>query len=186
MAARSIGSLTVSFGLVAIPVKLYTATQSQNAISFNMLHKDCGSRLKQQYICPKDGVDRRARRDGEGLRVRQGPVRARSRRKRSRRSRKRARTPSTSPSSCRSSPSIRCTSTRPTTSRPDKGAAKPYGLLTEAMKEAKLVRRRPLGRARQGVHRDAAAGRRRADDAAAALRRRRAPVHAKSKCRSRR
>ncbi len=55
MAARSIGSLTISFGLVAIPVKLYTATQSANAISFNLLHKDCGSRLKQQYICAKDG-----------------------------------------------------------------------------------------------------------------------------------
>jgi DNA end-binding protein Ku len=56
MAARSIGSLTVSFGLVAIPVKLYTATQSANAISFNLLHKDCGSRLKQQYVCLKHGT----------------------------------------------------------------------------------------------------------------------------------
>ena len=54
-APRSIGSVTISFGLVAIPVKLYTATQSANAISFNMLHKDCGSRLKQQYICLKHG-----------------------------------------------------------------------------------------------------------------------------------
>jgi DNA end-binding protein Ku len=53
-APRSIGSLTVSFGLVAIPVKLYTATQSSGQISFNLLHKDCGSRLKQQYICLKD------------------------------------------------------------------------------------------------------------------------------------
>jgi DNA end-binding protein Ku len=56
MAARSIGSLTVSFGLVAIPVKLYTATQSANAISFNLLHKSDGSRLKQQYVCQKEGV----------------------------------------------------------------------------------------------------------------------------------
>ncbi len=56
MAARSIGSLTISFGLVAIPVKLYTATQSANAISFNLLHKGCGSRLKQQYVCIKEGV----------------------------------------------------------------------------------------------------------------------------------
>ncbi|HEX4388572.1 MAG TPA: Ku protein [Steroidobacteraceae bacterium] len=56
MAARSIGSLTVSFGLVAIPVKLYTATQSANTISFNLLHKSDGSRLKQQYICQKEGV----------------------------------------------------------------------------------------------------------------------------------
>ena len=56
MAARSIGSLTVSFGLVAIPVKLYTATQSANAISFNLLHSTCGSRLRQQYICQKENV----------------------------------------------------------------------------------------------------------------------------------
>jgi len=56
MAARSIGSLTLSFGLVAIPVKLYTATQPGNAISFNLLHKKCGSRLKQQYVCLKEGT----------------------------------------------------------------------------------------------------------------------------------
>jgi DNA end-binding protein Ku len=56
MAARSIGSLTISFGLVAIPVKLYSATQSSSTISFNLLHKGCGSRLKQQYICAKEGV----------------------------------------------------------------------------------------------------------------------------------
>jgi len=53
---RSIGSLTVSFGLVAIPAKVFTATQSSNAISFNLLHKTCGSRLKQQYLCQKEGV----------------------------------------------------------------------------------------------------------------------------------
>jgi DNA end-binding protein Ku len=56
MAARSIGSLTLSFGLVAIPVKLYSAAQSNGAISFNMLHKDCGSRLKQQYVCVRHGT----------------------------------------------------------------------------------------------------------------------------------
>jgi DNA end-binding protein Ku len=56
MAARSIGSLTVSFGLVAIPVKLFTATQSASAISFNLLHKACGSRLRQQYLCQKEDV----------------------------------------------------------------------------------------------------------------------------------
>ena len=56
MAARSIGSITVSFGLVAIPVKLFSATQTGSSISFNMLHKTCGSRLRQQYICSKEGV----------------------------------------------------------------------------------------------------------------------------------
>jgi DNA end-binding protein Ku len=54
-APRSIGSLTISFGLVAIPVKLYTATQSAGQLSFNLLHKECGSRLRQQYVCLKDG-----------------------------------------------------------------------------------------------------------------------------------
>ena len=56
MAARSIGSLTISFGLVAIPVKLYSATEASRAISFNLLHKGCGSRLKQQYFCAKEEV----------------------------------------------------------------------------------------------------------------------------------
>src|SRR6201998_2794193 len=55
-AARSIGSVTVSFGLVAIPVKLFSATQAGNTISFNLLHKTCGSRLKQQYVCQKESV----------------------------------------------------------------------------------------------------------------------------------
>src|SRR5256886_7122950 len=56
MAARSIASLTVSFGLVSIPVKLFSATEASRAISFNLLHKGCGSRLKQQYICIKEEV----------------------------------------------------------------------------------------------------------------------------------
>jgi DNA end-binding protein Ku len=56
MAARSIASLTVSFGLVSIPVKLYSATEASRVISFNLLHKDCGSRLKQQYLCIKEEV----------------------------------------------------------------------------------------------------------------------------------
>ncbi|CAN7783158.1 Ku protein [Cupriavidus necator] len=55
MAARSIASLSISFGLVSIPVKVFSATESKAAISFNLLHK-CGSRLRQQYICQKEGV----------------------------------------------------------------------------------------------------------------------------------
>lgn len=51
MAARSIGSGTISFGLVSIPFKMFTAT-SPKSVSFNMLHKACGSRLKQQLLCP--------------------------------------------------------------------------------------------------------------------------------------
>src|SRR5215813_8128744 len=56
MAPRSIATLTVSFGLVSIPVKLYSATESSRSISFNLLHKTCGSRLKQQYLCAKEEV----------------------------------------------------------------------------------------------------------------------------------
>jgi DNA end-binding protein Ku len=54
MAARAGASATISFGLVSIPVKLYTSTDAAAGISFNMLHKKCHGRLKQQYICPKD------------------------------------------------------------------------------------------------------------------------------------
>ena len=56
MAARSIASLTISFGLVSIPVKLFSATEAGRAISFNLLHKTCGSRLRQQYFCVKEDV----------------------------------------------------------------------------------------------------------------------------------
>src|SRR5579872_2361103 len=57
---RSIASLTISFGLVAIPVKLYSATVSSERISFNLLREKDGSRVKQQYIAVNDGkvVDR--------------------------------------------------------------------------------------------------------------------------------
>jgi DNA end-binding protein Ku len=54
MAARSIATGTISFGLVSVPVKLYTATQSKN-LSFNLLHAKDKSRLRQQYICATCG-----------------------------------------------------------------------------------------------------------------------------------
>lgn len=52
---RSIASLTISFGLVAIPVKLYSATVSTERISFNLLRQEDGSRVKQQYVAVNDG-----------------------------------------------------------------------------------------------------------------------------------
>ncbi len=51
MPPHSIGSGTISFGLVSIPIKLYTAASS-GGVSFNMLHAKCGNRIKQQHICP--------------------------------------------------------------------------------------------------------------------------------------
>jgi DNA end-binding protein Ku len=51
MPPHALGSGTISFGLVSIPIKLYTAASSEN-VAFNMLHAKCGSRIKQQTFCP--------------------------------------------------------------------------------------------------------------------------------------
>jgi len=56
MAPHSLGSATISFGLVSIPIRLYSATQAQNDIAFNMVHKACGTKVKQQYMCPTHNV----------------------------------------------------------------------------------------------------------------------------------
>ena len=52
MSARPIAAGTVSFGLVAIPVKLFATIGGSTAIRFNQLHEKCGSRVKQQLYCP--------------------------------------------------------------------------------------------------------------------------------------
>ena len=56
MSARAISSSTISFGLVSIPVKMYSTGESGRRVSFNLIHEECGTRLKQQYICPKCDV----------------------------------------------------------------------------------------------------------------------------------
>ena len=48
---RSPGTGILSFGLVAIPVRIHTATKSEN-VSFHLLHNKCGSRVRNQYYCP--------------------------------------------------------------------------------------------------------------------------------------
>ncbi|MBI2553294.1 MAG: Ku protein [Candidatus Rokubacteria bacterium] len=59
MPPHSIGSGTISFGLVSIPIKLYTAASS-GGVTFNQLHAKCGNRIKQQTFCPvcNEVVDR--------------------------------------------------------------------------------------------------------------------------------
>jgi DNA end-binding protein Ku len=54
--ARSIASATISFGLVAIPVKLFSTSESGARIQFNSIHEPCGSRVRQQLYCPTDEV----------------------------------------------------------------------------------------------------------------------------------
>src|SRR4051812_16495039 len=51
---RAFASGQIAFGLVSIPVKLFSATEASEKISFNMIHQDCGSRIQQQLFCPKD------------------------------------------------------------------------------------------------------------------------------------
>jgi len=52
MPPHSIGSGTISFCLVSIPVRMFSATSSGASVSFNQLHAKCGSRIKQQLLCP--------------------------------------------------------------------------------------------------------------------------------------
>ncbi len=54
MNAKPFASGMISFGLVTIPVKLYATGESSAGIQLNMLHRKCGSRLRQQYLCPVD------------------------------------------------------------------------------------------------------------------------------------
>jgi DNA end-binding protein Ku len=56
MVARATSSTTISFGLVSIPVKLYTATSAQD-VHFNQLHKQCGGRIRQKLHCPVEDVE---------------------------------------------------------------------------------------------------------------------------------
>jgi DNA end-binding protein Ku len=51
MPAHSIGSGTISFGLVSIPIRMFSAASS-GGVSFNQLHQKCGGRIRQQQICP--------------------------------------------------------------------------------------------------------------------------------------
>jgi DNA end-binding protein Ku len=137
-APRSIGSLTISFGLVAIPVKLYTATQSANTISFNLLHKTCGSRLKQNYTCIKEGVEVPRDEMVKGYEfakdqyVQFTPEEIKA-------------LEEVGTHSIDISEFVPIESIDPVYFdktyylSPDKGAGKPYGLLSEALKEAKLV-----------------------------------------------
>ena len=56
MAARAIGTSTIAFGLVSLPVKIYSTGESARRISFNMIWKERGVRVRQQYIDPSDGT----------------------------------------------------------------------------------------------------------------------------------
>lgn len=54
--ARPIASGTISFGLVSIPVKLFSTNESSSRIQLNSIHEACGTRVRQQFFCPTDEV----------------------------------------------------------------------------------------------------------------------------------
>lgn len=56
MPARAIDTATLTFGLVAIPVKIYATTERSHEVHFHLVHEGCGERLKQQYVCPRHGA----------------------------------------------------------------------------------------------------------------------------------
>jgi len=55
MPARAIDSATIAFGLVSIPIKIYSTSEPSHEIHFHLIHEGCGERLKQQCVCPKHG-----------------------------------------------------------------------------------------------------------------------------------
>ena len=56
MAPRSLWNGTISFGLVTVPVKVYTATESKS-VHFREVHARDGSRIEHRRICPKEGKE---------------------------------------------------------------------------------------------------------------------------------
>jgi DNA end-binding protein Ku len=55
MSTRAIDSATLAFGLVSIPVKIYSTGEPSHEIHFHLVHEGCGERLHQQYVCPEHG-----------------------------------------------------------------------------------------------------------------------------------
>ncbi len=169
MAARALASVTVTFGMVSIPVKLYTATQAQAGVSFNLLHAACGSRLKQQYLCAREGVVVERADMVKGYEFAKDQYVTFTPEELKELEEKGTQT-------------IEISEFVPAESidpiyydkayflGPDKGGAKPYALLAESMRQTKPDRGRALRRARQAVHRSVARRTRRPGHAAAAVR----------------
>ena len=55
MSARPIATSTISFGLVSLPVKLYSTGESSSRVRFNWINRETGSRVKQQYVDSQTG-----------------------------------------------------------------------------------------------------------------------------------
>jgi DNA end-binding protein Ku len=171
MTARAIASSTISFGLVSLPVKLYSTAESSRRISFNMIWKERGVRVRQQYIDPADGAvvpkdeivkgyefakDQYVLFSDGGARGRRGAQVGRDRDR---------------PASCRRARSGGSTSTRRTTSAPTRAAPEPTACSPRRWRD-RSRRARQARDAGQAVHRRDPSARGGAAPGAALLRRR--------------
>src|SRR3954454_20837247 len=71
MAPKSIWNGTISFGLAAVPIKLYSATESKT-VHFNEVHVSDGTRIEHKRICSKDGKEARSKEVARGYEVSEG------------------------------------------------------------------------------------------------------------------
>src|SRR5215472_4042266 len=55
MKPRSVWTGHIRISLLTIPIRVYTALNEADKITFNQLHKDCHQRLKQHLVCPVHG-----------------------------------------------------------------------------------------------------------------------------------
>src|SRR3954451_9497205 len=68
---RSIWNGTITFGLIAVPVKVFSATESKT-VHFREVHEPDGARIEHRRICPKDGDEGRKDDVVKGFEVRRG------------------------------------------------------------------------------------------------------------------
>src|SRR5262245_56333808 len=73
MAARSIATASISFGLVSIPVRVISTSEPSHEVHFHLIHAGCGRRVKQHYVCPEHGPVERDQL-AKGYEVRKGEM----------------------------------------------------------------------------------------------------------------
>lgn len=56
MPARAIAKMKLRIDTAALPVKVYSALEAPPRVEFNLLHAECGTKLRQQFVCPADGA----------------------------------------------------------------------------------------------------------------------------------
>src|SRR6266568_3807208 len=134
---RSIWSGSISFGLVNVPVRLYSAIQ-EHMLQFHFVHKQDNSPIGYEKTCKKENTPVPDDEIVKAFEFEQGEYVFR-RRRTSRRPRSRATRRSTSSTACPTRTLTRSTSPRRTTSGPTEVRKKVYSLLVKAMEDSELA-----------------------------------------------